>query len=330
MSCKIHAATQENFVAMAEVLTQGGLVALPTETVYGLAAQATNESAVRMIFHVKGRPLIDPLIVHVLDNSMAQGIAEWNDDAQACAEAFWPGPLTMILPKKDSVPDLITAGLDTVAVRSPHHEVFRSILQGCGFPLAAPSANPFGYISPSTAEHVFSMLNDRLEHIIDGGQCQHGVESTILDLSSEQPIILRPGPIVASQLEPKLGKKVLQRSSFHNEKNATSQKAAGQMMRHYSPRTSARLFQELPLKISQTACVFLQRPNTDIINQITAQNGDVFWLSESGQSEEMMRHLYSMLHKLDKMNFRYLYFQMPDEKESSAALLDRLKRACAN
>ena len=179
----------------AELLRAGACVALPTETVYGLAADATNPAALAQVFAIKGRPLLDPLIVHVLDQTALAEVSE-PDPRLAKIASLWPGPLTVVLRRKSVVPDLVTAGKDTVAVRIPAHPLFREVLRLAGRPLAAPSANPFGYVSPTKAQHVSDSLGERCPWIVDGGACAHGVESTILDLSVPgRARLLRPGPI---------------------------------------------------------------------------------------------------------------------------------------
>jgi L-threonylcarbamoyladenylate synthase len=326
---------------MAKALQNGELVALPTETVYGLAAHALNEKAARNIFSVKGRPLIDPLIVHVADLSMAKSLAQINELATKCAAAFWPGPLTLILPKLPCVPDVITAGLDTVAIRVPAHPVFQAILKTSNLPLAAPSANPFGYISPSKAEHVVSMLSDRLDHVVDGGPCTHGVESTILDLSTDTPTVLRPGPISPSELQTVLKLEVTSRTSHQNEQDQAPQKAAGQLLKHYSPRTPSSLHSTLKPELAdprskddahlnkKCAFVFISRPSSELEKSIQSLGHEIFWLSESGDAQEVMKNLYDMLHRLDQKGFRALFFERAQESESFSAVRDRMFRACS-
>jgi len=176
------ASTPANIRRAAELLRQGRLVAFPTETVYGVGADAFSEAAVERLFRAKGRPHFDPLIVHVAELAALAGVCRLDERAQRLAEAFWPGPLTMVLPKLDSVPDIVTSGLPTVAVRLPSHPVARALLEEAGLPIAAPSANPFGRLSPTMAEHVARGLGDSVDLILDGGSCQVGVESTIVDL----------------------------------------------------------------------------------------------------------------------------------------------------
>src|SRR4051812_21102325 len=196
MLAKIYRPTLPNLRRLAQALQQGELVAIPTETVYGLAGHALDEKACRAIFRAKGRPANDPLIVHVLDLAHAEQLAEFNDTARRVAEKFWPGPLTLVLPRKACVPDIVTSGGDTVALRAPAHPLARKLLELARLPLAAPSANPFSYISPTSAAHVQQGLGRRIKHILDGGESAVGVESTVLDLTNPaKPVILRPGAI---------------------------------------------------------------------------------------------------------------------------------------
>ncbi|HSD28827.1 MAG TPA: L-threonylcarbamoyladenylate synthase, partial [Vicinamibacteria bacterium] len=193
----------------AAILRRGGLVAFPTETVYGLGADAFNVDAVARIFAAKARPRFDPLIVHLAGAEVLPRVVRSAPvAASALAARFWPGPLTLILPKADAVPDLVTAGLDTVGVRVPDHPAARALIEAAGAPIAAPSANPFGYVSPTTAVHVAEQLGDRVDAVLDGGPCRVGVESTILSLTSETPVVLRPGGVTREELERALGRPV--------------------------------------------------------------------------------------------------------------------------
>ena len=202
---------------------------MPTETVYGLAGNALKEESVRKIFEVKGRPLLDPLIVHFSSIKQAEAHVEFNERARALAAQFWPGALTLVLANKDTISDLVTAALPSVAVRVPGHPIFRNLLERLEFPIAAPSANPFGYVSPTLAEHVAATL--------DGGACEHGVESTIVDLRNpDAPKILRPGPLTAEQL----GMPSVELKQGSNE---SAQVAPGMLTQHYSPNTPITLFE---------------------------------------------------------------------------------------
>jgi L-threonylcarbamoyladenylate synthase len=203
--------TPDSIGRIVSVLVEGEVVALPTETVYGLAAIISDEGALRKIFDIKARPLLDPLIVHVLDLSSLMDLAQIDerlfDRLYRLVDAFCPGPLTFVLKKKKIISDIISAGKKTVAIRIPAHPVFREVLRQSG-PLAAPSANPFGYLSPTRAEHVFASLGDKISYILDGGSCEVGVESTILDLSGKRFAILRPGAITAEEINAVLGEKI--------------------------------------------------------------------------------------------------------------------------
>jgi L-threonylcarbamoyladenylate synthase len=304
----------------AELLRQGECVALPTETVYGLAADALNEKAVAKIFTIKGRPLVDPLIVHVLDLAALATIAE-PDERLSKIASCWPGPLTVVLRRKSHVPDLVTAGQNTVAVRLPSHPLFREVLQRSGCPLAAPSANPFGYISPTQAGHVRSSLAERCPWIVDGGPCEHGLESTILDLSQSGRIrLLRPGPITMEMLQAKLGSiEVLQRAGSEQQ----AQLAPGMLERHYSPRTAVKLFSPgtQPQAEAGAAVVFLQRPATVLPH--------VFYLAEQGGVASAAPHLFALLRQLDERGYSKIYVELASPEGLGLAYNDRLTRAAA-
>lgn len=311
---------------VVEALKAGELVALPTETVYGLAANALDPAAVRKIFEVKGRPFIDPLIVHTFDIDQSKQFAVLPDIAYKLADKFWPGPLTLVLPKKTIVPDIVTAGLPSVAVRIPLHPIFRAILIAFKFPLAAPSANPFGYLSPTEARHVQKTLGNKIKYIIDGGPCTIGLESTILNLIDfENPEILRPGPISAEDLEYIFGFKPIYASQSSHQ---GAQIAPGLLKSHYSPRTHLKLFtladpplfNEIPGK---HAIVFVKRPQV-------SENGNklkTFWLSENGDLLEVGKNLFSLLEQLDSQDFNSIFVEIPEKKGIGIAINDRLKRA---
>jgi L-threonylcarbamoyladenylate synthase len=205
----------------AELLRAGEVVALPTETVYGLAANALDAAAVARIFAVKGRPSHNPIIIHVSDLAMARRFsASWPDAAERLARSFWPGPMTLVLPRTEEVPDIVTAGGSTVGIRWPSHPFMQAVIRECGFPLAAPSANPSNFISPTNAQHVLATLGDRIKLIVDGGQSQVGIESTVVDVSSAKVAILRPGMIHAESLVAALGQSTLDESQA-SERNAS-------------------------------------------------------------------------------------------------------------
>ncbi|GHB97674.1 L-threonylcarbamoyladenylate synthase [Cerasicoccus arenae] len=305
-------------------LQAGKCVAAPTETVYGLAADAFNEAAVRDIFAIKSRPFIDPLIIHIhgLEQlaKLTSTTTEQDATIQLLAEAFWPGPLTLVLPKRTEVLDLVTANQSSVAVRCPAHPVMRKLLQVSNLFLAAPSANPFGYISPTTAQHVRDSLGDRCPYILDGGPCEQGLESTIVDLRNPAtPVLLRPGPISRSELEQVLG-----RSAPSPIAKPDPTLAPGQLERHYSPRTRLTLHAvgKLPPPLKQEAQIFLQRPSGEI-------EDSQYWLSEDGNLKEAAHNLFALLHTLDDQpEIVDIHCEMPDTATGVAdAIRDRLIRA---
>src|SRR5690606_5060578 len=227
----------------AEILRAGGVVAFPTETVYGLGANALDEAAVEKIFEVKGRPSYNPLIVHVGSTELARElVTEWPDAAGYLASRFWPGPLTLVLPKRPDVPDRVTAGLPTVAVRVPHHPVALALLRSSGLPVAAPSANPFTRISPTTAEHVRLGLGERVDMILDAGPTPVGIESTGLDLPGEVPRLLRPGTLSRAALEAIVGP-IEVPGDASTEAGDAPRSSPGMVGQHYAPKGELRLFE---------------------------------------------------------------------------------------
>lgn len=323
MPASIHAPTPANLRYLAGVLRRGGLVAIPTETVYGLAAHALDAKACRAIFRAKGRPAHDPLIVHVPDLAHAEKLAVFNDAARQVARAFWPGPLTIVLPKKAGVPGIVTSGGPTVALRAPAHPLARRLLKLSGVPLAAPSANPFSYISPTTAEHVRQGLGKRIDHILDGGDCTIGVESTVLDLTSpDRPRILRPGAISATQIARVLRSKVttVRRAS----RRGSPLLAPGLLDKHYSPRTPLHLTAKPDKVPDGTAIILLRQP-------AGKTKAGVYWLSRRGALAEMARNLYRVLRDADAGGHRRILVEKlpPTAGGLAAAINDRLKRAAA-
>jgi len=314
----------------AELLRAGEVVALPTETVYGLAAHALDEKAVRQIFSIKGRPLIDPLIVHGLDVEFLSTLAHFTPQARELTAACWPGPLTLVLKKRPVVPGLITAGRDTVAVRSPAHPLARTVLQACGLPLAAPSANPFGYISPTTAEHVRTSFGTKVPWILDGGPCAVGLESTIVDVSdpTRPPRLLRPGPITAEALAQILGQPVHGPESSGRIDEAQGLDAPGLLTRHYSPRTPVALLKpaEPPPLTPDQHCAWVRMGRH---NKETTPPGDtdIFWLSETGNLTQAAQGLYALLRQLDEAGYAKIFCELAPATGLGATLNDRLRRA---
>ena len=305
----------------AALLRAGEIVALPTETVYGLAADALNEVAVRKIFEAKGRPFLDPLIVHVPDLD-ALGRVAVPDARLAKLAAFWPGPLTVVLPRRECVPDLVTAGKPTVAVRIPAHPLFREVLRLSGLALAAPSANPFGYVSPTTADHVRDSLGERCPWIVDGGPCAHGVESSIVDLTQPDRIrLLRPGPVSLEQLEVALGPlEVVTRATSQD----IAQDAPGMLERHYSPNIPVFLFERgAPIPTLPPGAALVLQARRDKLPPRTRD----YYLSERGDAEEAARALFALLRQIDRQHHSIIIAELAAPAGVGAALNDRLRRA---
>jgi len=353
-SAKIYRGTPRNLALLAHALTAGEVVAVPTETVYGLAGDALNTQAVKKIFRAKGRPTNDPLIVHIHSLAQLDTLAERNAAVAKLARAFWPGPLTLILPKKPVVPDLVTSGRPSVALRMPNHPLFRKLLRACGCPLAAPSANPFGYISPTSAAHVLDGLGKKIRYILDGGACDIGVESTILDLRDpKRPAILRPGAIERRAIERVLHVRV---KPAHGETIKTSKAALapGLLARHYSPRTPIKLHDSLPegkdgppgrpiplptssgvtdapamhpYPRSTEAFLYFRRP-LQFAKARAPKN--IFWLSENGELPAAAKALFATLRALDQGNWKQIHAERaPGTNALALAINDRLTRAAA-
>jgi len=302
------------------IIRRAGLVAFPTETVYGLGADAFNPSAVARIFEVKNRPHFDPLIVHIADFESLEKIADKISPlAQKLMKSFWPGPLTLVLPKKAVIPDIVTAGLPTVAVRIPNHPVALELIRLADVPIAAPSANPFGYLSPTTALHVESQLGDKVDFILDAGACSIGIESTILDLSGDTPTLLRPGGVTLEALEAVMGP-----ISLHRGDGMEKPKAPGLLSQHYSPRTPIRMLGSLPLNAHEKKglLAFKSLPKAGIFEMTEV-------LSSAGDLSEAAINLFSCLHRLDQAGLDRIYVEPVPEMGLGKAIMDRLRRACS-
>jgi L-threonylcarbamoyladenylate synthase len=302
----------------AEVIRTGGVVAFPTETVYGLGAAAFDEKAVARVFEIKRRPRFDPLIVHVSGPEQLPGIVrEIPAAAQVLIERFWPGPLTLVLPKNAAVPDLVTAGLATVAVRMPRHPVALELIERAGTPIAAPSANPFGYISPTTAQHVDRQLGHLVDMVLDGGPCTVGVESTVLSLAGEQPVILRAGGVSPEAIESVLGAGV--------ELAAASDQpvSPGQLPVHYAPGTPIVIGAgpgDIPAGARVGYLAFRTEPAAGDVAAVEV-------LSRDGDLREAAIHLFAALHRLDTLNLDLILAEPVPEQGLGVAIMDRLRRA---
>lgn len=301
-------------------LQNGRLIAIPTETVYGLAANAFDTDAVLSIFEVKNRPAFDPLIVHTATiEGILDIVTHLPDKAWQLAERFWPGPLTMLLPKKPSIPDLVTSGLPTVAVRIPDHPLTLQLLKSLPFPLAAPSANPFGYISPTTALHVEAQLGSHIPYILDGGSSGVGIESTIIGFQDDTPTVVRLGGLQLEEIEAVIGKVA---TTLHSSSNPL---APGMLKSHYAPRKPLFLMDNDEIQkqtpSDEVGYLFFEKP-ADIQRY---RNGYV--LSEKGDMREAAYHLFDYLRTLDTLPIREIWAEMLPAVGLGRAINDRLTRA---
>jgi L-threonylcarbamoyladenylate synthase len=313
----------------AHILRAGGLVAFPTETVYGLGASALDEAAVRRVFQAKGRPASNPLIAHVADaEGAARLVREWPETARRLAEAFWPGPLTLVLPRGVAVPDLVTAGLPDVAVRVPAHPVALAVLQAAAIPVVAPSANRSAAISPTTADHVEKSLGDQVDLILDAGPTRLGIESTVIDLSSTPPLLLRPGALEVGRIESITGPLGTPARGPGSRRHASP----GMLERHYAPRARLLLLDpEEPAAalgeaaaaagMGETVGALLLRP----WQGLEASAGHVVRMPPRARA--YARRLYAELHRLDDLGCHLIVAEQVPATRAWDAVRDRLRRA---
>jgi L-threonylcarbamoyladenylate synthase len=295
--------TEADIARAAVLIRAGKLVAFPTETVYGLGANALDPAAVARIYEAKGRPADSPLIVHVDSIAMARTLAKrWPGQAQQLAERWWPGPLTLVVEKHASVPDIVTAGLPTVGLRMPDHPVALSLLRAAGTPIAAPSANRFSELSPTTADHVEHGLSGRVDMILDGGPCRVGIESTVISLADNQPRLLRPGGIGLADIESVIGPVALASGT-----PGGAHPAPGMHPRHYSPRTPLYL---LPIEATPPG-----------------RGAYLRWPDMPAEPAVYASQLYQTLHRLDQEGWDWLAVELPPDTPEWAAVRDRLRRA---
>lgn len=301
----------------ARLIRDGELVAFPTETVYGLGADATNERAVAKIFEAKGRPHFNPLISHVLDAAEAQRFVRWNDTAEKLAASFWPGPLTLVLPRGVNSPIalLATAGLDTVAIRAPAHPMAQALIHASGRPIAAPSANRSGAVSPTLAEHVAQSLGDRVKLILDGGPCAVGLESTVLDLTAATPTLLRPGGATREEIEAVIGPVALSNAIPSGD---AAHKSPGQLASHYAPSRPVRL-EAIAAEAGEALLGFGPNAPTATLN-----------LSPTGDLAEAAANLFAHLRALDSPGVTRIAVMPIPQTGLGLAINDRLRRAAAS
>ena len=303
-----------------QLLTEDHLVAIPTETVYGLAGNIFSEKAIKSIFSTKQRPFFNPLIVHIPSvKSLNDLVTHVPEKAKLLAAAFWPGSMTLVLKKSKTIPDIITAGKDTVAVRVPNHPITLELLKKLPFPLAAPSANPFGSISPTKPAHVENYFRNSIKMVLDGGSCANGIESTIIGFENEDPVIYRLGALALEEIEAVVGK-----ISIKNKKEEKPD-APGMLARHYAPKTSTFLVDDVAAEVKKHSekkigvLVFKSSLNNENITEII--------LSRKGSMQEAAANLYAAMHELDSKNLDIIIAERFSEFGLGKSINDRLQRA---
>lgn len=311
----------DNLKKAVEILTQNNLVAIPTETVYGLAGNIYSDEAVLKIFEMKKRPLLNPLIVHIHDIKQLEELTSYiPEKARLLVSSFWPGPLTLVLKKNLCVPDLITAGKDTVAIRMPNHPVTLALLEQLSFPIAAPSANPFGCISPTKAMHVKDYFGDKLEMVLEGGDCSTGIESTIIGFEQDQPILYRLGAISIEEIELVIGDLKIK------NKNEINPDAPGMLSKHYAPKTSTYLVTDIETSLKsfpdKKIGIVSFSKRIDVQHFIHQEI-----LSEKGDLREAATNLYTTLHRLDKLKLDVIIAERLPDIGLGKSINDRLERA---
>lgn len=311
----------KNIQMAIDILNQEELVAIPTETVYGLAGNIYSEKAIHKIFEMKNRPLFNPLIVHIHNiNQLDEFVSYIPDKARLLADTFWPGALTLVLKKKSHIPDLITSGKDSVAIRIPNHPATLALLERLNFPLAAPSANPFGCISPTKAIHVEEYFGEKLQMILDGGDCKNGIESTIVGFEHDEPVLYRLGAISMEDIEKVIGKIEIK------NKNEAAPDAPGMLSKHYAPLTNTYLAADIKKCIESFPdkkiglLLFCGEVNSP---QVTHQE----FLSKHGDLAEAATNLYTALHLLDKLNLDVIIAERLPDIGLGKSINDRLERA---
>lgn len=325
---------EENLLKAAEIIKRGGLVAIPTETVYGLGASALNEDAVKRIFEVKGRPQDNPLIIHV---ESADALNKWcrnvPDTAFRLAEMFWPGPLTMVLPKNELIPPRVTAGMDTVAVRCPDHPATLRLIELSGVPIAAPSANISGKPSPTTAAHVMHDISGKIEAVLDGGECRVGLESTIIDLSVSPPRLLRPGGISLEQLRSALGEVDVDPAVFRKLEAGEKPKAPGMKYTHYSPEAEVIILKGSLDAVSNYVSAHYEKGTAVLCfdGEEGAFRADIcLSYGKNGDSASQARLLFARLRELDRSDIKRIYARAPESEGVGLAVFNRLSKAAGN
>ncbi|MDD6052105.1 MAG: L-threonylcarbamoyladenylate synthase [Clostridiales bacterium] len=338
MKTQLLPATESSLALASRLLSEGQLVAFPTETVYGLGAYALNRDAVLRIFAAKGRPADNPLIVHIHDRSELDGICEVNDLALRLMDAFWPGPLTIILPRKAAVPDEVTAKLDTVAVRMPSHPVAMALLRACKLPIAAPSANRSGKPSPTTAQHVLEDMDGRIPLILDGGESDVGLESTVISLVGEKPCILRPGGVTRAMLEDVIGEVSLAGSILRPLQKGEKALSPGMMYKHYAPDGQVTLIEGEEADVVEAmrrlyahaaeqghrACVMCFTEHIEALRDCHPHD-----IGAQSNPSEVAHRLFATLRGLDEERMDVIFSEVVPPEGVGLAIMNRLGRAAA-
>lgn len=325
-------AQEESLARAAALLRAGQVVAFPTETVYGLGADALNEQAVRAIFAAKERPADNPLIVHVAERAQLDGLCQVTDSARRLMDAFWPGPLTVLLKKTSKVPDVTTAGLPSVAVRCPSHPVAQALLRACMLPIAAPSANRSGRPSPTTAAHVWEDMRGRIPLILDGGPCQVGVESTVVDLTGDVPCVLRPGAITAEDIASVTGQCSVAPSVMRPLKEGEQAPSPGMRHRHYAPKAKMTVYIGSDEQVASAICARYDAADNACIlaheNALPLYGGRrVFSLGKA--PEEGAHLLFQRLREMDETGCTLILAQGWEAEGKALAVMNRMARAAA-
>ena len=338
MNTQLLPATAESLALAAQLLADGQLVAFPTETVYGLGAYAMDAQAVRGIFAAKGRPADNPLIVHIHDRSQLEDICEVTEPARRLMDAFWPGPLTIILPRKAAVPDVVTANLDTVAVRMPSHPVALAMLRACQLPIAAPSANRSGKPSPTAARHVFEDMEGRIPLIIDGGESDVGLESTVISMVGERPCILRPGGVTQAMLETVIGPVDLAGSILRPLEKGEKALSPGMMYKHYSPDGQVTLIEGEESAVvdalrrlyahaageGHRTCVMCFTEHMEALADCHPHD-----IGSKDDPSEVAHRLFATLRTLDEEHMDVIFSEVVPPEGVGLAVMNRLGRAAA-
>ena len=338
MTTQLLPATESSLALAARLLSEGQLVAFPTETVYGLGAHALDRDAVLRIFAAKGRPADNPLIVHIHDRSQLEGICEVNSLALRLMDAFWPGPLTIILPRKAAVPDEVTAGLNTVAVRMPSHPVAMALLRACNLPIAAPSANRSGKPSPTAAQHVLEDMDGRIPLILDGGESDVGVESTVVSLVGEKPCILRPGGVTQAMLEAVIGEVTLAGSILRPLQKGEKALSPGMMYKHYAPDGQVTLIEGEEADVvaalrrlyahaageGHRACVMCFTEHVGALHDCHPHD-----IGAGDNPSEVAHRLFATLRGLDDEGMDVIFSEVVPPEGVGLAVMNRLGRAAA-